>query len=105
MERQRQRRLLAELRFRPGRQRSLPDQCRRFVRELERQLAENSRLSIFAIVAASRRSKVDRLILKTMAVDSPKAQIFWRQSRNWSQRVEDNAFHLRAKGQLPRFPL
>ena len=53
MERQRQRRLLAELRLGPGRQRSLPDQCRRFVRELERQLPENSRISIFEIVSRS----------------------------------------------------
>ena len=34
----------------------IPDQCRRFVRELERQLTENSRVSIFEI-AARRPSK------------------------------------------------
>ena len=49
MERQRQRRLLAELRLGPGRQRSLSDHSRRGVRELERKLTENSRLSFFEI--------------------------------------------------------
>ena len=54
----------------------IPDQCRRFVRELERKLTENSRLSFFEIGAASPRSsnKVDRLVPKTMGFDSPKAQ-------------------------------
>src|SRR4051812_28494034 len=95
MERQRQRRLLAELRFGPGRQRSLPDQCRRVVRELERQLAKNSRLSNFTIVAARPPgSKLDRLVLRTMAVESPKAQISGDKAAISSQRVEDNAFHL-----------
>ena len=37
---------------------------------------------------------MDRLVLKTMAVDSPKAQIFGGKAAIGSQRVEDNAFHL-----------
>src|SRR4029077_5736633 len=40
-------------------------------------------------------AEVDRLVLKTMAVGSPKAQISRRRTRSpWCQRVEDNAFHL-----------
>src|SRR6476646_8061659 len=39
--------------------------------------------------------EVDRLVLKTMAVGSPKAQISRRRTHSpWCQRVEDNAFHL-----------
>ena len=40
MERQRQRRLLAELRLGSGRQRQVPDQCWRLIRELERKRAK-----------------------------------------------------------------
>src|SRR6267142_1460887 len=40
-------------------------------------------------------AEVDRLVLKTMAVGSPKAQISRRRTRSpWCQRVGDNAFHL-----------
>src|SRR6476619_2670005 len=96
MEWQRQRRLLAELRLGPGRQRSLPDQCRRVVRELERQLPENSRISVFEIVAArcQSRNNVARLVSKTMEFDSPKTQIYGGRAAFFNQRVEDNAFHL-----------
>src|SRR3954454_15930038 len=98
MERQRQRRLLAELCFGPGRQRSLPDQCRRVVRELERQLAENSRLSIFAIVTASPpSSEVDRLVLKTMTVDSPKAQISGGKAAIWCNALKTTRSTLASK--------
>ena len=38
--------------------------------------------------------KVDRLVRKTMSVDSPKAQIRGGKAAKISQRVEDNAFHL-----------
>jgi hypothetical protein len=37
---------------------------------------------------------VDRLVLKTMPVDSPKAQMTGGKAACVSQRVEDNAFHL-----------
>jgi hypothetical protein len=75
MERQRQRRLLAELRLGPGWQRSLSDYSRRGVRELERKLTENSRLSFFeiSVQGAEGSEKVDRLVVKTIADDSPKA--------------------------------
>jgi hypothetical protein len=40
-------------------------------------------------------AEVDRLVLKTMAVGSPKAQISKPRTRSpWYQRVEDNAFYL-----------
>jgi hypothetical protein len=39
-------------------------------------------------------TKVDRLVRKTMSVDSPKAQISGGKAAKISQRVEDNAFHL-----------
>src|SRR6516225_1786789 len=75
MERERQRRLLAELRLGPGRQRQIPDQCRCFVRKLERQLTENSRLSIFEIGAVNfRRTSWIVSSPKTMRFDSSKAQ-------------------------------
>jgi len=38
--------------------------------------------------------KADRLVLKTMPVDSPKAQISGGEAVFLCQRVEDNAFHL-----------
>jgi hypothetical protein len=37
--------------------------------------------------------QVDRLVLKTMAVEAPKAQISSGKAAISSQRVEDNAFH------------
>jgi hypothetical protein len=37
---------------------------------------------------------VDRLALKTPAVDSPKAQMFGCTAACFTERVEDNAFHL-----------
>jgi hypothetical protein len=39
------------------------------------------------------RSKVDRLVLKTMPDELPKAQIFDGRAAFLCQRVEDNAFH------------
>ena len=57
-------------------------------------------LSIFSIVLApslaNQRAKVDRLLLKTMANYSPKAQISGGAAAFFCQRVEDNAFHLRS---------
>src|SRR5262249_23910415 len=53
MEGAREWRLLAELCLGPGRQRQIPDQRRCFVRKLERQLTENSRVFIFDIGAVN----------------------------------------------------
>ena len=44
-------------------------------------------------------TKVDRLICKMMAVDSPTAQIPGGKAAKISQRVEDNAFHLEGEGE------
>ena len=41
------------------------------------------------------RIRLDRLVLKTMPVSSPKAQISGGKAAFSSQRVEDNAFHLK----------
>jgi hypothetical protein len=43
----------------------------------------------------------DRLVLKTMPLGSPKAQITGGRAACLSQRVEDNAFHLSSAGADP----
>jgi hypothetical protein len=45
---------------------------------------------------------VDRLVLKTMLVRSPKARIPGGNAACLSQRVEDNAFHLSTGGDKSR---
>ena len=55
MERQRQRRLLAELRLGSGRQRQIPDQCWRLIRELERQRAKVSLVQSRQVIHKSER--------------------------------------------------
>jgi hypothetical protein len=44
------------------------------------------------------RLKVDRLVLKTMPLGSPKARISGGNAACLTQRVEDNAFHLSTGG-------
>jgi hypothetical protein len=44
---------------------------------------------------------VDRLVLKTMPLGSPKAEISGGNAAYLSQRVEDNAFHLITSGNNP----
>ncbi len=46
--------------------------------------------------------KVDRLVLKTMGLDSPKAQTSGGKAACVSQRVEDNTFHLGPNGDKSR---
>ena len=46
-------------------------------------------------------AKMDRLVLKTMGVDSRQAQISGGKAACHSQRVEDNAFHLSTSGDNP----
>jgi len=43
---------------------------------------------------SSTATEVDRLVLKPIGFDSPKAQISGGNAACHSQRVEDNAFHL-----------
>jgi hypothetical protein len=45
---------------------------------------------------------VDRLVLKTMPVDSPKAQMIGGKAACVGQRVADNAFHLSPNGDKSR---
>ena len=45
---------------------------------------------------------MDRLVLKTMRVVSPKAQITGGKAACLNQRVEDNAFHLSTSGDKSR---
>jgi len=47
-----------------------------------------------AIEAQLSARKVDRVLLKAMADESPKAANIGRQSHIKCQRVDDNAFHL-----------
>ena len=45
---------------------------------------------------------MDRVVLKTMPVDSPKAQMIGGKAACVSQRVADNAFHLSPNGDKSR---
>src|SRR5438874_9110932 len=66
-------------------------------------IGEDAHRKFAGILSRDRRAgaesseKVDRLALKTPAVDSPKAQMFGCTAACFTERVEDNAFHLRAE--------
>src|SRR4030095_13835659 len=63
MERQRQRRLLAELRLGSGWQRQIPDQCWRLIRELERQRTKVSLVQSRQII---HKGNVERVVLNAL---------------------------------------